>query len=131
MSSAIMKNNTKWWGSFTLLSGLGATLVAGLLAWVFNTTLENKMTFTPVVQALDRLSKTVEEANEANKKREQQNAETHKLLVEKITDINSKMRVNEVKLFRVIDDCEKNGNQINGFKCKALMYPSTHTKDIK
>ena len=54
-------------GSFTILTGLGATIVAGLLAWVFSTTLENKITFAPIVTAIDTLNTNLKKQEKLRK----------------------------------------------------------------
>jgi len=97
-------------GGFTILTGLGATLVAGLLAWVFNTTLENKITFTPLIASIDKLTKSLE-------KSDIRNTAEHELIVKKLSSINGRINVNETKLFRVIKDCSDNNSDIRN--CQA------------
>ena len=72
-----MSNQVKYWGSFTLLSGLGATLVAGLLAWVFSTTLENKITFAPLTASINGLIVVTQE-------QKSKNAVEHNMIVDKL-----------------------------------------------
>ena len=98
-------------GSFTILSGLGATLVAGALAWLFNTTLENKITFAPVVFAIQELTDNLE-------KQEARNSTEHILIIEKLQTINTRININETKLFRVVEDCKENNDDIK--MCQRL-----------
>ena len=96
-----MSKEVKYWGSFTILTGLGATLVAGLLAWVFSTTLENKVTFTPLVTAINKLTISMEEADVKN-------SIEHKMIVDRLAKMTTKISTNEIKLFRVMEDCNQN-----------------------
>ncbi len=113
-----MSENAKRWGGFTILSGLGATLVAGFIAWLANTTIENKVTFTPIVSAIERLTDSMQAQEVRAIKRDKDKDEEHKILVEKLSIISSRIVGNEVKLFRVIADCNENHYDIK--KCKEL-----------
>ena len=105
-----MKNETKALGSFTLLTGLGATLVAGLLAWVFSTTLGNKVTFAPLTEAIDKLNGTVDK------------------LVDKLGQMDNKIHISETKLQRVIEDCEAVRDDLDACKATHLGGEHGHSK---
>ncbi len=104
-------------GGFTILTGLGATLVAGLLGWLFNTTLENKITFAPVVSAIETLNANLEKQEKFATRQETRNSKEHTLIIRKLQKINGRINVNETKLFRVIKDCSDNQDDIR--KCQA------------
>ena len=105
-------------GGFTILTGLGATLVAGMLGWLFSTTLENKITFAPVVSAIEDLNTNIKKQEKRDKKQELQNTMEHNLIIDKLQKINTRINVNETKLFRVMTDCDENHNDIKD--CKRL-----------
>ena len=103
-------------GSFTILTGLGATLVAGFIAWVANTTIENKVTFAPIVSVVDDLNANLQKQEERNIRQENRNTIEHNLIIEKLSKINSRINVNETKLFRVMDDCNVNHMDIKRYQ---------------
>ena len=102
-------------GGFTILSGLGGTLVAGLLAWVFSTTLENKITFAPLTVAIDNLTDHVSKQEERGIKRDE-------ALIDQLREMTDRMNINETKLFRVILDCNENEVDIKNHRneCNKL-----------
>ena len=102
-------------GGFTILSGLGGTLVAGMIAWIFSTTLENKITFAPLTSSILRLTETIE-------KQDTKNSIEHNMIVNKLSGITNRINVNETKLFRVMEDCDENSLFLT--KCRI-----DHTKD--
>lgn len=104
-----MKKETKQIGSFSILTGLGATLVAGLLAWVFSTTLENKVTFAPVVDAVNRLNKTINDFDTKNTKE-------HLMIIDKLNEINTRVTIGETKLKRVISDCKNTDERLHNYE---------------
>ena len=113
-----MSENAKRWGGFTILSGLGATLVAGFIAWLANTTIENKVTFTPIVAAIERLTDNMQAQEKRAIKRDKDKDIEHRILVEKMNIISSRIVGNEIKLFRVIADCSENHYDIK--KCQQI-----------
>ncbi len=96
-----MSNTIKRWGGFTILTGLGASLVAMLFGWVFSATLENSITFAPLTEAVDRLTVNL-------KKSEDRNTLEHNEIVVKINNVSDRLYVNETKLIRVVEDCKEN-----------------------
>ena len=106
-----MSPQVRRWGSFTILSGLGGTLVAGLLAWVFSTTLENKVQFTPLIDAIDKLAKNVNI-------QESRNTQEHKLIVKTLDDIAAKISVAEVRINHLESNCDENRQDIKHCECK-------------
>ena len=109
----IMKEESKKWGAITVLMGLGATLVAGALGWLFSTTIENKVTFAPIVQSLEKINKTLEESDARDARREIRNRKEHGLIVDRLNSVKVDLRSNKVQLRRVMDDCEKNTVKIS------------------
>ncbi len=95
-------------GSFTILGGLGATLVAGLIGWIASTTVENKITFAPIVAAIDTLNTNLEKQDGRSVAQEARNTTEHELIIDKLQKINTRININETKLFRVMDDCDEN-----------------------
>ncbi len=93
------------WGSITILSGLGGTLTAALIIWLFGNSFNNTLILTPLVTSLDRLSTTID-------KREDMNSKEHELIVDELKTINGRININETKLFRVVSDCQENHNDI-------------------
>ncbi len=99
-------------GSFTILGGLGATLVAGLIGWIASTTVENKITFAPIVAAIDTLNTNLEKQDSRSVAQEFRNTTEHELIIDKLQKINTRININETKLFRVMDDCDENNIDI-------------------
>ena len=92
-----MSATAKRWGSITILSGLGGTLFAAMIVWLFGQTI----LITPLVSAVDRLNVTLTESDSKN-------TVEHNLIVKKLNSINTRINVNETKLHRVINDCDEN-----------------------
>jgi len=95
-------------GSFTILSGLGGTLVAGLLAWVFSTTLENKITFAPLTDSITTLTNNLKDAEKRLVNQDKLNRVEHKLIVNQLAEMTNRMSANEIRLETVIRDCTNN-----------------------
>ena len=93
-----MSEQIKRWGSISVLSGLGGTLVALLFTWVFATTFSNTVILTPLVASIDKLTAS------------------NILMIDRFQNMNSRMDKNEVKLFNVIDDCDENHQDIKNCK---------------
>ena len=96
------------WGSITILSGLGGTLVAALILWVFGNSYKNSMALAPLVVSVDRLSTTIGKTNTRNTRE-------HNIIVEKLQNINGRININETKLHEVIKDCDENHKDIKFF----------------
>jgi len=92
------------------------TLMIGAVTWLFVQSLR----VDPVVTAVDRLSLEVKGSNNINR-------EDHKLIViqlqeqhSEINSQNSRMDKNEVKLFRVVRDCDQNHADIKNCQAEFL-----------
>ena len=105
MNKKIISDSAKKWGSITILSGVGGTLVALAVSWVFATTFKNTVMFTPLVDAIDNLV-------ESNEKRDEKNAQEHQLIVTKLEAISVKSLSNEIMLEAVLRNCEQNEQDI-------------------
>ena len=95
-----MSPQVKKWGSVSILSTLGGTIIALLFTWVFSTTFTNTVKFTPLIAAIDSLNESVKTNNIRN-------SEEHTMIVEKLHGINSRININETKLHRVVLDCSE------------------------
>ncbi len=105
----IFNERTKKWGSITLLTGLFGTLSAMAVGWIFASVVENKINIKPLSVSLDRLSASITHADKRNVERDQ-------ALMTSIGALNSRIKSNEVRLFRVIADCSENHIDIK--ECK-------------
>jgi len=111
-----MSPRVRKWGSLTILSGLGATLFSALIIWLFATTLKNYVKFEPLNNSIERLGDIIQEVD-------RKALLEHKAIMFNLNKMNARMNSNEVKLFRVMDDC--NENHLDLKKCRA-----THIKGI-
>lgn len=94
------------YGSITILSGLGATLVSTLLIWLFSQTIDIK----PLTKAVETNTQLVKDIA---KKHSEEKAEVLKLIYEQ----NRIMAVEQERLSRVKQDCDFNTKNI--ISCKT------------
>ena len=111
----VQKNVIKW-GSIITLGGLGGTLVAGAILALFGNSFNNTLVLTPLVEAVDRLSLVVSRLDKSVdmrlEKTAHKNTKEHNIIVGDLKVINKRINVNEVKLFRVVSDCNENHHDI-------------------
>lgn len=86
-------------GSITILSGLGGTLFAALIIWLFGQTVK----IQPVLDGQNKLTKLVEESSKIN-------LEQHMVLIKSVNDIRldiARMQEKEEFLNNRLVNCEK------------------------
>ncbi len=110
MSSADVIKGTKKWGSITILSSAAVGLIVVAIGWIFSSVIDNKLNIKPLSMSMDKLSASISRAD-------QRNLNEHQALMKSIGSLNSRIQSNEVRLFRVIEDCDENHGDIK--KCQA------------
>ena len=114
-----MSEATKKTGSLVILSGLGGTLTAALIIWLFGNSYNNSITLAPLVQSVDRLAKSID-------KKAKMDREEHGVIIHKLQAINGRINVNETKLHTVISSCSENHTDIKA--CQSRYYFKKETR---
>jgi len=89
------------WGSISVLSTIGGTLIGTLTIWLFG----QAVNIQPMADSINKLIIVVKEANEINTKE-------HKVMVNKLHNHGDRLNITEYRLGRVIKDCKENGIEI-------------------
>ena len=102
-------------GSTTILITLAIGAMSFFSTWVFNTVVENKVMFTPLLATVARLDINAE-------KRRAREEVVHKEMMTTLSDMAIRLGSYEIKLYHVIADCDDNRDQIQ--QCRDNQYSS-------